>query len=169
MENIYTRLYVGGDGDYQRLAGKDGWSFLRCCKYGEGGHQQVLGYTTLAAPKGPHYLWVKAKGGDHLLALNILDLDDPNFFDPQMIVTGLRFVKERLDAGDKVLIACNKGHSRGPTMALMFLRWIGEMPYHYVKAETIFRALYPQYDPGIGMRQYSREHWNDLTDGGLID
>lgn len=160
MEEIFDRVYVGGDADYAKAVLKDGWSVLRCCKYGQGGHQQILGYRTTAAPKGPHYLW--AKQGDRLLALNMLDLDDPNFIDPKMIGTGLKFIKDRLEAGDKVLIACNQGRSRGPSMGMMFLRMIGELPYDYFHSDRIYKTLYPNFTPGIGMRQFVRTHWNAL-------
>lgn len=158
MAEIIDRLYVGGDREYERVQGNAGWSFLRCCKEGLGGHRQLLGYHTLAAPKGANYLWYR-KG--NILALNVLDLDDPSFISKDMIDQGIAFVQERLDAGDKVLIACNQGHSRGPTITLLYLRTIGEMPHNFIKAERIFRTLYPKYDPGSGMRGFARSHWYD--------
>lgn len=159
MEKLLPNLelYVGGDRDYDKLSGKSGWAWLRCAKYGPGGHQQTLGYHTPAAPKGPNYLYVR-KG--NLLALNLLDLDDPNFVSEQMMNKGLDFIDERLKAGDKVLVACNQGHSRGPTTAMLYLRRIGEMPYSFIQAERVYRTLYPPYDPAQGMRQYARSHWN---------
>lgn len=164
MEEVYDKLYVGSDYDYAMIAAKPGWSCLRCCKYGIGGHQDILGYTTLAAPKGPHYLWAqsKRKGGDHLLALNMLDLDDPNFFDPGMIGLGLQYITDRIASGEKVLVACNKGKSRAPSMALMYLRSIGELPHHFIKAEDMFHTIYPEYEPGIGIRQFARSNWHEL-------
>lgn len=158
---IIPGLYVGDDDAYQRLKDRPGWSFLRCCKEGPGGHRQTLGYTTLGAPKDKNYLWVKR--GNHM-ALNLLDLDDPEFIAEGMINMGLDFIRERLAAGDKVLIACNQGHSRGPTTALMYLRTVGEMPYAFTKAERVFRTLYPKYDPGQAMRQYARSHWRQLEE-----
>jgi hypothetical protein len=160
MHEIYTNLYVGGDADYEKLAHREGWSALRVAKYGPGGHKDLLGYTTPGAPKGPNYLW--ATKGENLMALNILDLDDPNMIPFEAIQHGLDFVKKRLAAGDKVLIACNAGHSRGPTTGLMFLRSIGELPYHFVKAEHIYKTLDPMFDPGMGMRQVAKSHWTDL-------
>lgn len=158
MEKLLPNLelYVGGDKDFEKIAHGSGWSALRCCKYGPGGHQQTLGYTTLAAPKGPNYLWVR-KG--NLLALNLLDLDDPFFISPEMMQKGLDFIDERLKAGDKILTACNEGRSRGPTTALLYLRRIGEMPYHFVSAERVFKTLYPPFLPGIGMRQFAKMTW----------
>lgn len=157
MENILDKLYVGDDADFQRLQDKSGWSFLRCCKYGPGGHQDTLGYETLAAPKGPDYLSVRK--GDRT-ALNFIDPDDPNFIPLKMIDTGIRYIDQRIKAGDRVLVACNAGHSRGPTTAMLYLRAIGELPGNFVSSERIYRTLYHKYDPGIGMRTFARSHWN---------
>ena|ERR1700734_3175498 len=156
MVEIIPRLYVGNDQDYERLIGRDGWCFLRACKYGAGGHQQTLDYHTLAAPEGKNKYTV-TRGNK--LALNILDLDDPNFIPQSMIDEALSFIGDGLAEGKKVLVACNHGHSRGPTIALLYLRSIGEMPYSFVWAEKIYRTLYPEYDPAQGIRQFARMRW----------
>lgn len=160
MEQIIGNLYVGGDDDYEKMKDKAGWSFLRCCKYGPGGHQETLGYKTLAAPKGPDYLAVKR---GHRMALNFIDANDPNFIPTEMLNKGIAFVKERIDAGDKVLVACNKGHSRGPTTAMLYLRSVGELPRNFHFSEGVMRTLYPPYDPGQGVRQKARQLWHELN------
>jgi hypothetical protein len=162
MEEVLDRLWVGGDKDYERVDGRQGWSWLRCCKEGQGGHRWILGYNTLGAPKDKHYLWVR-KG--NLMALNLLDLDDPNFMSREMIDKGLDFIDERMKAGDKVLVACNAGHSRGPTTAMMYLRRIGELPDSFIQSEKIYRTLYRHYYPGQGMRQFARMNWHTLKKG----
>jgi hypothetical protein len=158
VEEVLPRLWVGGDADYDKVKDRENWAFVRCCKYGSGGHQQTLGYHTPAAPKGPNYLWVN-KG--QRLALNMIDLDDPNFHDPEMIDKALEFIKSKLADGKIVLVSCNKGHSRAPTIALMYMRAIGEMPYNFVQSERFFRVLYPDYEPAQGVRQFARSHWAD--------
>ena len=156
---VYSNLFVGDDTAYEKLKDKSGWSFLRCCKEGPGGHRQLLGYTTLGAPKGPNYLWVKR---GKVLALNLLDLDDPSFIDEGMVNKGLDFIDERLKAGDKVLVACNQGRSRGPTMAMMYLRRIHDLPDRFRLAFKIFKGIYHKYDPGQAMEQYAKSHWDSL-------
>lgn len=159
LEPIIPRLYVGGDDEYKRVADRSGWSWLRTCKEGPGGHREVLGYSTLGAPQGDNYLTVRR--GKHM-ALNMIDLDDPKFFRDELIQPGLKFIGERLSAGDKVLVACNQGHSRGPTTALMYLRAAGEMPYSFPRSERMFRTLYRKYDPALGIRKYAKTHWDQL-------
>lgn len=158
MEEILPRLYVGDDEAYEKVKDADGWAFLRACKYGPGGHQETLGYKTLGAPKDDNYLWVKR---GNKLALNILDLDDPNFIAPGMVDTALEFIDRNRNAGKKVLVACNHGTSRSPSIVLLYMRSIGELPYSFGMSLRVFRTLYPSYDPGQGIRQYLRIHWGD--------
>jgi hypothetical protein len=159
MEEVIPRLWVGDDADYEKVKGRPHWAILRCCKYGPGGHQQTLGYDTLGAPEGKNHFWVRR---GNVLALNLLDLDDPHFIDQSMMDTALAFIQEQLDAGEIVLVACNKGHSRGPSVAMLFLRKIGYLPYSFIVSERMYRhQRYPLYDAAQGIRQYVRQHWAD--------
>lgn len=157
MEQVIDGLYVGGDSDYERLKDKDGWSFLRCAKFGPGGHRETVGYEGNAAPKGKEYL--TARKGNRM-ALNFIDANDPNFIPREMVEKGIRYVEERLQAGDKVLVACNRGQSRGPTAAMLFLRSIGELPGNFHRGERVFHTLYRNYDPGDGVRTFARQSWS---------
>lgn len=156
MEQIINRIYVGGDADYEKVKDRDNFSILRCCKYGPGGHQETVGYKSRGAPKGPEYL--AAKKGNRM-ALNYIDANDASLIPVEMIEEGLKYVDERLAAGDKVLIACNEGWSRGPTTAMLYLRSIGDLPHNFIVSERIFRTLYPHYNPGTGVRTFAKEHW----------
>jgi hypothetical protein len=166
MEQIIKNVYVGADRDYDHVKDREDFSVLRCCKYGPGGHKDLLKYTTQAAPEGPTRYWVK-KG--RVMAMNLLDLDDPNKIPPEMIKAGLDFAKEELAKGQKVLIACNDGGSRGPTCALMFLRSLGDMTHPFMQSEKVFRTLDPKYDPAMGIRQFARDHWNLLNNTELTN
>lgn len=162
MEEVYKHLYVGGDIDYDKLKGHANWSFVRACKEGPGGHRETLGYTTLGAPKDKNYLYVR-KG--NRLAINILDLDDPNFMPDKAIEQAFKFIDERLEAGDKVLVACNQGRSRGPSIAMLYMRRIGDLPSGFHNGLKIFRTIYHPYDPGIGMRQYTKSKYSSMNGG----
>jgi len=153
-------LFVGDDNDDPE-AQKKGYAILVCAKDGLYGHRSILRYHTLGAPKDVNYYHV-TRG--KRMALNLLDLDDPHFIPEEAVFTGLNFINKRLTAGDKVVVHCNAGHSRGPTMGLMFLRTIGEMPSSFGTSEKIFRSLYPKYDPAMGMRTFARAHWAQLKD-----
>jgi len=159
MQEIYDNVWVGDDSDYEKVKDKKDWRAVRMCKYGPGGHKETLGYDTPGAPKGKNYLSVEAP---NRIAINILDMEDPNMIPWECITTALNYAKEKLDEGYKILIACNSGHSRGPTTGLMFLRAIGDMPHNFHMSERIYRTLYHKYDPGMGMRQVARSHWAEL-------
>jgi hypothetical protein len=159
IDEVFPNIYVGGDVEYEQLKDRKDFSFVRCCKYGPDGHQQTLGYKSASAPKGKDYLTVIK---DNRLCLNMIDKDDPNFFPDELIQTAIAYIKGQIEAGKKVLVACNKGHSRGPTVALLYLRSIGEMPWSFIRSEMIFRTLYPAYNPEQGIRQKARELWPKL-------
>ena len=158
MVEIIKNLWVGNDQDTPE-AQKRGYAICSCPKEGPSGHRSMLGYTTLGAPKGKDYYFVER--GNHI-ALNLIDVDDPNFIPEQAINAALKFIKKHFDNGEKILIHCNRGHSRGPTVALMFMRSIGEMPHNFVQSLRVFKTLYPEFDPGQGMKQYARSHWASL-------
>ena len=157
---IIKRLFVGDDEAYERLKDKPGWSFLRCCKDGPGGHRQTLGYTTLGAPKGQDYLFVR-DSKTHM-ALNLLDHEDPKMIPDEVLDKGIEFIDERMKAGDKVLAACNAGASRSPTIVMMYLRTIGELDQPFNRAKHIFHTLYSKYDPGHGLETHARAKWDEL-------
>lgn len=159
MEEIYPHVYVGDDADYLKIKDDKTWRSCRMCKFGPGGHKETLGYDTMGAPKGKHYLSVEAP---NRIAINILDMLDPNMIPFECLEIALKYAKEKLDEGYKILIACNSGHSRGPTTGLCFLRAIGDMPHNFHMSERIYRTLYSKYDPGMGMRQVARSKWSDL-------
>ena len=139
------------------------------CKFGPGGHKETLGYDSLMQrSKGKNYS-LSVEAPKISIAINILDMDDPNMIPWECIEIALKYAKEKLDAGFNVLIACNSGHSRGPTTGLMFLRAIGDMPHNFVSSERIYRTLYRKYDPGMGMRQIARSHWAELDRMELLN
>ncbi len=160
LHEIIKNLYVG-DKEGVPEAEKRGYSILAACKDGSSDcHRAVLGYTTLGAPKDKNYYFVRSDAKH--MALNLIDVDDPSMIPEEAVDAGLRFMKERYDAGDKIFSHCIAGHTRGPTMMLMFLRAIGEMPERFLRAEHKFTALYPEYDPGRGMRTHARKRWDSL-------
>lgn len=169
MEEIYkapngAHVYVGDDLDYEKIRNNKDFKSCRMCKFGPGSHKETLGYTSNAAPKGKNYLSVEA---NNRIAINIIDMEDPNMIPFECIKLALDYAKKWLDRGKNILIACNSGHSRGPTTGLMFLRSIGDMPHHFVKSENIYRTLYRKYDPGAGMRQMARSNWSALENSEI--
>src|SRR5580658_806468 len=160
LVEVIDRLYVG-DEEAVPQAEKRGMSILAACKDGSSDcHRAVLGYEGRSAPKDQNYYFVQ-KDKTHM-ALNLIDTEDAAFIPDTVVNAGLDFLREQYVAGKKVFSHCIAGHSRGPTMAMLFLRAIGELPHGFTTSEKVFRTLYPHYSPNTGMRQYARERWAGL-------
>ena len=158
MQEIIKGLYVGSDDDVPE-AEKRGYAILAACKDGPYGHRVMCGYTSLGAPKDKNYLFCR-KGDE--MALNLLDLEDPQMIPDAVLMAGISFIDEMMKAGKKILVHCNAGHSRGPTMAMLYLRTVGELDQPFNRARHIFHTLYPKLSQGHGMEVRARELWNSL-------
>lgn len=160
MEEIIRGLYIGSDDDVAEAKSRR-YAILNACKDGPSSHRSMLGYETMGAPKGKNYLIVRK---DDTLGLNLIDSADPTMIPDAVIDDAIRFIKEMQDRRRILLVHCNAGHSRSPSLVLMYLRAVGEMPGGFVESEKKFRYLYPPYDPGVGMRAHTRERWKSLPD-----
>lgn len=163
MVEIIDHIWVGSDKDFSE-AKRRGYAILTCAKDGLYGHRSILKYTTLAAPRDKNYFFVER--GKHA-SCNLIDSDDPNFIPEKVITPAIQYITKHYRAGDKILIHCNAGHSRGPTTALMFLRTIGEFPEPFLRAMGKFKTLYPDYEPRQGIEQYARSHWSILNNANV--
>ena len=83
MKEVFPNLFVGSQTDYEsNLNLFDDWCVVHACK--EPYHRNVLGYTGRGTPKdSPHYLFFYDE--KHHLILNMVDTDDPRFFDNKTI------------------------------------------------------------------------------------
>jgi predicted protein tyrosine phosphatase len=158
MKEVFSNLYVGSDKDVSRAKEK-GFAIVHACKDGDFSHRSLLKYDTMAAPKSSEYLI--AKRPDNLY-LNLVDSDDPNYIPREVIDAALVFIKENLDKNRPVLVHCNMGQSRAPTIAFLYLYSIGKLPAEHHKAVRTFRQLYPDYEPGIGCKLFAMKRVGEL-------
>ena len=85
LEEVIPRLWVG-DREAVPIAEKRGYSILAACKDGSPDcHRAVLGYTTRGAPRNQDYYFVQR--GNHM-ALNLIDVDDPNMIPREVVDAG---------------------------------------------------------------------------------
>lgn len=170
MREVYKNLYCGDEKafmgeEYIFSPGvdvKDTWAVVHACK--EPFHRQLLGYTTRGCPKNhPEYLW--AERGNRLY-LNMVDAPKPEFFAKPMIDKALEYIEQKLNEGYKVLVHCNEGFSRSPSLCLLYLIKKG-----VIKGETLedceaeFMRVYPEYNPSEGIRGFVKEHWKEYING----
>ncbi len=157
MIEIIPNLHVGPEQDEQRLRGQAGWFFIHACK--EPYHRQALGYTGRAATKThPEYLIARRNGR---LILNLVDVDDPAYISPQIVDAALDAIADNIQTA-KILLHCNLGHSRSPSIALLYLLKHTDILARkdMVAAIAAFREIYPPYAPARGMAEYIRLNWN---------
>lgn len=156
MLKIADRLYVGSLDDHR--VGDEGWAVVHACK--SPCHQHAVGYRGNLPNSHPHYLVLEQERD---LYLNIIDPDAPLFMLPTF-TSFLDFSGRHWDAGRNLLIHCNQGESRAPSLALVFLakhtKTISTMSY--IAAKEDFQSLYPQYRPGRGIQVYLTRHWDDM-------
>ena len=156
MREVHERVYVGTELDCRK--GDSEWVVVHACK--SPCHQQAVGYRGNLRSTHPNYLVLE---DDRDLYLNIIDPPRPLFM-PSLFTSFLEFAGRHWDAGSKILIHCNKGESRAPSLAMLFL----SKHIHAISDDTFdsartgFRTIYPSYQPGRGIQIYLRQNWNGL-------
>lgn len=157
MIQVIKDLYVGSQQDYEyKVKGKDNWAVIHACK--EPYHRRLLGYTGRRAPKDhPEYLIAER---DDRLFLNLVDANTPNYIPKEIIDKALEYIAQKLRENKKVLVHCNQGMSRSPTIAFLYLANTSYFTTSdFLEAEQQFRELYPFYEPGNGIHQFAIQNW----------
>jgi hypothetical protein len=157
MREVYERLYVANESSCRQ--GNDEWAVVHACK--SPCHQRAIGYTKSLPASHPNYL-VLIEGQN--LFMNIIDPPIPLFM-PESFANFLDFSEREWLSGRKLLIHCNKGESRAPSLALLFLAKCRAALSNdsYLSARAEFEQLYPEYNPGKGIQMYLSDHWRELV------
>lgn len=156
-KEVYENLYVGSLQDCFTEE-SEGWAVIHACKHPC--HQRAVGYRGSLSENHPNYL--KLEEGSHLY-LNLIDPEDKPLFYPSSFDTALEFISDKID-DKKVLIHCNEGLSRAPSIALLYLANEGIIKNSsYKSAWQDFKSnYYPNYQPSGGIRIFFNEHWEDF-------
>jgi hypothetical protein len=158
MIEVAPSLFIGDENDYElAVRHQAGWCIVHACK--EPYHRQALGYQGRGAPK-EHPEYLIAKRGNRLI-LNLVDAPSPAFFSTEIFDVALDFIDDALKAGNNVLVHCNEGFSRGPSVGLLFLAArLKTIPSStFEEAEAAFIQLYPTYAPKPGVRGFMQLNW----------
>ena len=161
MIEIYPNLFIGNEDDYEfQVKGQPDWMVVHACK--DPYHRRELGYTSRGAPNNhPEYLIARR---DNRLILNLVDANDPNYIPKEIIDAALEFIKDGLEKSQKVLVHCNQGESRSPSIGMLYLAINTEkLPKEFTEAEQSFRQIYPMYNPGGGMRGFLIRNWGSYV------
>ncbi len=140
-----------------------GVSVVHACKHPC--HQAAVGYAGHLPPEHPQYLFVQE---DHELTLNMIDPPKP-LFPMALFDAFIAFGEAQLEQGRDLLIHCNNGLSRAPSLGLILLarrRQISSRSYAAAMGE--FRWLCPTYAPGDGIRRFLEVAWVRLVPSSAV-
>jgi hypothetical protein len=164
MKEIYTNLFIGDDNDCFSCDMNPEFSIVHACKTC---HQNAIGYKG-SLPTTHQYYLIYEK--DTHLYLNMVDM--PNEFLSKytnpIFKRAMYFINREM-RNKKVLIHCNLGHSRSPSLGLVYLATKGIISVNsYEIASNEFAQLYPKFSPGMGIMLYMQHNWDYLM-AELVD
>jgi predicted protein tyrosine phosphatase len=92
----------------------------------------------------------------------MIDPDEPLFM-PPLFIASLAFIEKHI-SNRKVMIHCNEGLSRAPSLALLYLAKRAKVidDGSYRAAAKDFIKLFRFYQPGRGIALYLELHWKEL-------
>ena len=156
MFQVHPNLFIGSESECF-FNHSDDWAVIHACK--SPCHQRAVGYEGSLPSTHPNYLTYEV--GNHLF-LNMIDPNEPLFM-PPLFVASLDFIEKHISKR-KVLIHCNEGLSRSPSLALIYLaKRAGVInKKSYGLAVKDFIKLFPSYRPGRGIALYLQLHWKKL-------
>ena len=156
MFEVYHNLFVGNKNDCF-LDIRKGWVVIHACK--SPCHQRAVGYRGSLPKDHPNYL---IKEQESHLFLNIIDPDKPLFM-AQLFITSLDFIEKNIPQR-KVLIHCNNGISRAPSLALLYMAKKAKVIPNedFSTARMEFTKIFPAYSPSKGIELYFTKNWNEL-------
>lgn len=184
MVEVYPDLFVGNQEDYERMTSSillkcfnDEFSFVGAAKYpwhkehAKMDGSDCEGYDGKAMPKDQkEYLYAER---EHALYCNLIDAKDPAYIPDEIILKCLDFIQKEMQNDRKVLICCNQGESRSPSIAMMYMIEDGFFDdcEHISDVFERFKSFYPNYKPANGMEKkviaffegnkYEKEFWGD--------
>ena len=157
MIEIIDNLFIGNDYDCS-ICGND-YYVIHACKTC---HQRGVGYRGNLSSNHPNYL--SFENGNHLF-LNMVDMERELLakFTHPILKSALAFIRTHI-VNQKILIHCNQGQSRSPSIGLIYLAQTKNIPNNsYQDAREEFLKIYPAYLPGIGIALYLQNQWENIS------
>jgi hypothetical protein len=154
MTEVFEHVWVGNLKDC--VHGTSERVVIHACKYPC--HKRRVGYAKALPSSHEQYLAVE---DDWDLFLNMIDPPVPLFK-----IESFALAKDFLDThrDREVVIHCNQGESRAPTMAVLCARWRGLHALNTWKdATALLSERYPVFRPGRGLSTFMETHWGALA------
>ena len=163
MIEIHNNIFVGNEQDYYSIQRDSGWGILHCCK--SPFHQAMVGYSGNLQSTHPNYAYI-IQGNQ--MALNLVDMDIFNAisvnyveFNRNMFEQAFVFLDKQVAIGNKVLIHCNQGESRAPSLGMLYVARLGK--WNWADFETTmkeFVSIFPRYSPKKNILMNIKLSWN---------
>ncbi len=156
MREVHPNLWVGNAEDEAAVRDNPDWYVISAAK--DPWHRKALGYTGRSAPKDDNEYFYAYR--PRRLILNLVDAPDAAYIPEHVIHLAIGEIIQMVDH-TKVLIHCNQGQSRSPTIAMLFLRERTDLfdGLDFDMATEKFKSIYPAFEPSKGMADYARQHW----------
>ena len=159
MKEIYKNLFIGSDIDCANNFINPEFSIIHACKTC---HQKTLNYSKSLPSTHPNYLIYEK---DAHLYLNMVDMPNellPMYTNP-IFKHAINFINREIQ-NRKILIHCNQGHSRSPSLGMIYLAKNDIITKKsYAEAKVEFEKLYLEFAPGNGIMLYMQHNWNYLV------
>lgn len=157
MREVADGIHVGTEADCFREQ-RDGWAVVHACKHPC--HVAAVGYHDSLPSDHPDYLLREEDG--HLY-MNLIDPERP-LFQAESFLGFRDFACRYRDDGSELLIHCNQGRSRAPSLALLFLAKDRDRltSNSFKAARREYRKLDSHYAPGAGIQTFLRNNWSEL-------
>ena len=152
---VTPRLVIGG----RETCGAHAGAMIHACKKC---HRFFLGYQKALPQDHPNYLFVEHEND---LYINMIDPHEARYFRPSLFTTAVEFIDRHIEK-NPVAIHCERGLSRSPSVALVYLASTGMVANSsFDEARAQFSELYPSYAPGEGIETFLRQSWEVLIHG----
>ncbi len=157
MIEIDRNIFVGNLIDFEINQYDTNFYFVQACK--EPCHRRALGYTGRAPDQNhPEYLIAYR---DRKIILNMIDPPTGKYFDNIQFEKSIEFIDEHSKKGKKILIHCNQGISRSPSIGLLYLAIKGKIHNgSFDLAQKDFQKIYAPYKPS-GIKEFLTLNWNN--------
>lgn len=157
MKEIDTNIFVGSLVDYESIKNHPDFVFVQACK--EPCHRKALGYKGKTVDKNhPEYLVAYRP---ERIILNMVDTDTGNYFSNILFEKSIDFISLNIQNHKKVLIHCNKGFSRSPSIGLLYLAINQKIRNKtFWDAKEDFLKIYPEYNPK-GVQDFLSSNWSN--------
>ena len=164
MKEVHKNFFIGNDTDCDVCRSNPEFSIIHACKTC---HQRALRYSGSLPSSHPNYLILEDSPASierRNLYLNMVDMSNellPEFTNP-IFKQAIAFINREIQT-KKVLIHCNLGMSRSPSIGLVYLAKTGIISKKsFAEAVNEFVILYPRYSPGTGILSYMQYNWDYL-------